>query len=602
MLFFCLVFTCFAEPSLAVESVPNVLMFEIQGNDHVPLEKVLGAISNTKIGQPLDSKNVQLDLESIMAIGYFADVRVKTEDMLGGIKLIFEVIENPAFKELQITGLTKINPNELKPFFTAKPGEIFNATTFKDELGKAINFCKEKKGYLIRYHDTSQLIGSNGVVHVELSELKYGKITIQGLTKTKDYVVRRELQFKEDDIIDFNLLQDSIMKLMQLKIFENPEYRFELTPDPEKVDLVLVVKETVGNGQFYPQLSWSPSTNQLTGSFVISTSNLMGRGQSLSLDASYGSSPSTTLGTSTSTTSNLEFTFSEPWLDSKHTSFQLAMANSDSTIKSTVQSWFPTNPNIYDVDLKQTKLSMSFGRPFGKDLRGNLGLNMERNDIQNPTGSLGSAGPPPVAPIKPDPEGEHKLLFWDNSVDLSLVKNKLVYQDVVSAKEGYYLSGRYKVSNKMFWSAYNYQQVSIEGKWFHQLFPGLVFGTHVTGDWLAGEYPDYDALYLGGMYKLRGYDNYRFSSDPGAKDLIGNQTYLLSTEFRYRTPSNKSMELVVFGDVGQVSNGSSSCIKSDYGMGFRFVIPFMGVLGLDSVFGNSDGASNKLVLSLGETF
>jgi outer membrane protein insertion porin family len=588
---------------MAEQQGPNVMTFEVRGNSHVPEEKVLGAISNSKIGQPISSSNLQLDMQAIMALGYFADVRVKTESLMGGIKVILEVVENPEFKELQLQGLTKMNPNDLRPLFTQKPGEIFNATVFRDDLAKAIRYCKEQKGLLVQYRSSPRIIGQDGIVKLELFELKYGKIIIQGLTKTKDHVVRRELLFKEGDIIDTNVLQKSIIKIMQLRLFDNPEPRFEMTTEPDKVDLILDVKEAVGIGEISPQISWTPTTNEVAGSLVYSTPNLMGLGQSLSLNLNY-----------TATSKNIQFSFVEPWLDSKHTSFQLSMGNTDSTRKSTVFSWFDDpkalyddyhNPMVYNLGLKQTNLALSFGRPLGIDTTVNLGINFEKNDIANPTEiapSPGSPGPPyvPPTPGQKAIDPSQPLTFWDNSLMLSAVKNNLEYQDAFYVSGGYQLSGRFKASSNWLGGAYSYQQIGLDAKKFFSLAPGLVWGIHGSADWLFGDYPDYDALYLGGMYKLRGYNNERYSGDPGSIDLIGTQTTLFNTELRYRTPMNKNVELVLFFDAGNVNNAGVNHFKLDYGAGIRYIVPFFGVIGFDC-FTNSEGIT-RAVLIIGETF
>lgn len=602
MLIFGLGLMIFSQTALA-ESSPNVLTFEVQGNNHIPVEKVLGAISNTKIGQPVKADTLQLDMQAIMALGYFADVRVKTEDLLGGIKVIFVVVENPEFKELQLHGLTKMNPEDLKPLFTQKPGEIFNVAVFRDDLGKAIRFCKEQKGLLVQYRATPQIIGQDGIVKLELFELKYAKIIIQGLTKTKDHVVRRELLFKEGDIIDTNILQKSIIKIMQLRLFDNPDPRFEMTTEPDKVDLILDVKEAVGIGEISPQISWTPTTNELAGSLVYSTPNLMGLGQSLSLNLNY-----------TATSKNIQFSFVEPWLDSKHTSFQLSMGNTDSTRKSTVYSWFDDpiaryekgQPEVYDLALKQTNLSLSFGRPLGVDTTISLGLNFEKNDIKNPTYKPAIPDDPATPLVdefvaeQPEIAPSRSLTFWDNSIVLGAVKNNLRYQDAFYVNGGYQLSGKYKISSNLLGGEYSYQHIGLDAKKFVQLAPNLVWGTHLTTDWLSGDYPDYDALYLGGMYKLRGYNNDRYSGEPGSTDLIGNQSTMFNTELRYRLPTNKSVETVLFFDAGQVNNAGRIQFKSDYGLGIRYIVPFFGVIGFD-YFINSDGVS-RAVLAIGESF
>jgi outer membrane protein assembly factor BamA len=147
---------------------------------------------------------------------------------------------------------------------------------------------------------------------------------------------------------------------------------------------------------------------------------------------------------------------------------------------------------------------------------------------------------------------------------------------------------------------YNYQQIGLDAKKFVQLGPNLVWGAHVAADWLSGDYPDYDALYLGGMFKLRGYNNDRYSGDPGARDLIGTQSTMFNTELRYRMPTNKNIETVLFFDAGQVNNAGVTNFKSDYGLGIRYVVPFFGVIGFD-YFINTDGIS-RAVLAIGESF
>ena len=70
-----------AAPALA-EADPNLLIFEVSGNSHIPAEKILGAVSNSKIGEPIDAQKVQADLQAIMALGYFANVRSATDEYI----------------------------------------------------------------------------------------------------------------------------------------------------------------------------------------------------------------------------------------------------------------------------------------------------------------------------------------------------------------------------------------------------------------------------------------------------------------------------------------------------------------------------------------
>lgn len=580
------------------ETNPTVLLFDVQGNTHIATEKILGTISNVRMGEPLDSKTVQLDMQAIMALGYFADVRVKTEKMFDGVKIIFEVVENPLFKEVRISGLTKMKPDELKSFFSQKPGEVFSTTLFKDDLSKAMKFCQEKKGLFVepKLKGNGISISPEGVIQVELVELRYGKIKITGLVKTKDFVVRRELSAKEGEIIDYALLREDYMKIMRLRLFDSVEPRFENSA-PGTMDLILEVKEAQ-TGTLSLGVSYSENSQEMGGLLSYSEANLMGLGQNLSMDLNIGE-----------TSRNVQFSFYEPWLDDKHTSFGLSMWNSESNINSTMDSWYPGITNIYDLDLARTGLSLSFGRPLWSDITGRIKFNFEKNNIRSAT---------QIFPPDPDPDDTHPdpdtypypeplpslarpLEFWDNSAEIELTKNNLRYQDRNFVDGGYQIMANYSISGKYLGGNFDYQKGVLEGKWFHSLSPNLVFGTRLQGGALFGDCPDYDALYLGGMYKLRGYDDRRYNDPDITYGLIGDKYLLSNTELRYRLPSNKDLEFILFYDIGQMYNsGENSVLKSDYGIGFRYNIPFLGVLRIDQAWNRDNGA--KLVFSLGEMF
>ncbi len=572
---------------VTAETNPMVLMFDVEGNTRVPAEKILGAISNTKIGEPFDAQKIEADMKSIMALGYFSDINLKTEKMFDGVKVIFNVVENPALKEIQIIGLTKVKMEELKPFFTQKPGDVFSAAIFKDDLAKALKYCREKKGLFIEPKTEGQIsISPDGVVRVELVELRYGKIIIKGLEKTKESVLRRELSIREGDIIDYNALKDDYMHIMQLRLFDSVEPRLEKSVIPNAYDVIFEVKEAQ-TGSFSFGVTFGQSDGKVGGVLSYSEGNLMGLGQNISLDLNFSS-----------TEKNAQFSFYEPWLDSKHTSFGVSMWNTDNNFYSTLSTWYPSlGNNDYYIHLIETGLSLSFGRPLAKDTRGQVRFSFQRDNIpagdilDSNNGNTVNLGGNPVLPME----------FWDNSVGLNVTKNKLSYLDRNFVDGGYQLSADYAVSGKYLGGAFNYQKGTLEGKWFHSLSSNLVVGTRLQGAFVTGDYPDYDALYLGGMYKLRGYADQRFDNSL-SKQLIGNQYLLSNTELRYRMPSNKSLEFVLFLDAGQMNNiDGGSSFRSDYGLGLRYNIPLLGVLRLDQAW-NTQGEGNRLVFSLGEMF
>ncbi|HYH04865.1 MAG TPA: BamA/TamA family outer membrane protein, partial [Bacillota bacterium] len=519
-----------------------------------------------RIGETLNREALETDLQAIMGVGYFADVQVKAEKFLNGVKLIFTVIENPLFKEVRITGLTKVKPEELKTMFTQKSGEVFNTVTFKNDLEKITKHYREQKGLFLEPKLKGGLT-ADGVINLEVIELKVGKIKIVGLEKTKEYVVRRELTIKEGEVFDTNLVKEDIYRIGRLRLFDSIDPKMEAGATPNTIDLVIELKEAA-TGSFQIGASYSETTNQMGGLLVFSEDNLMGLGQSISLDTNISEDGN-----------NVSFNFIDPWLDNKGTSFQLSVWNSDSEITSTMNSWGfkPDAKDVngalllpgehYDLDLNRTGMLLSFGRRFWTDTTAKLKFNFEKNTIQKVYRDGDSNEDNNY--IKDVSEAKHSTDFWDNSIGVELVKNKLQNDGRSFVKGGYQLKGSYSIAGPYLGGEYDYQSALLEGKWFRSLTPNLVLGTRLQGNFIHGDYPDYDRLYMGGMFKLRGYEDRRFDNSY-TEDLIGSGYVLSNTELRYRLPANKSLEFVVFGDVGQITDSDSKGLKYDYGVGIRY--------------------------------
>ena len=566
-----MVFMIVFASSVTAQANPRIYMFDVEGNEKIPATEILGVVNNSRIGEQLDPKKVQSDMQEIMNLGYFSDVEVTTEKMFDGIKLTFVVFENPSFKEVKITGLTKVKPEEVQHFFSQKPGEIFNTNVFGQDLMKLKNYCRETKGLFVESKTPGVNFDPDGTIRMELVELKYGKTVILGMVKTEEQVVRRELSFKEGDIIDYNLLREDYARLTRLRLFDSINLRWEKSVDPEKMDLVIEVTEAL-TGSFEAGMSYGEESGNVGGFVKFTEGNLMGLGQSVSIDVSFDGD-----------SDNIRFSFYEPWLDDKHTSFGLSQWNSETEIDATMRSWGGGSDDVHEIDLDRTGISLSFGRQFWKDTTARLRLNFEENKISKIDDGEATLGP-----------SEHSLEFWDNSAELELTRNKLVYADSQFVSGGHYLSAGYTAAGKILGGEFDYNKYMLEGKWFKTIAPNLVWGTRLQGVYLTGDYPDYDALYLGGMYKLRGYDGNRFENEETRK-LIGDQTLLLNTELRYRLSSNKNIEFVLFYDAGQVNSHAAD----DYGVGIRVNIPYLGMLRFDQAWTDS---GKEFVFSLGEMF
>src|SRR4029079_5523905 len=133
------------------------------------------------------------------------------------------------------------------------------------------------------------------------------RLTFTGNTTTHDNVIRREVRLVEDGVFNTEALKYSVKRLNQLGYFKpleggSKDVDVQKTPGTDnKVDVKLKLEEQNRN-----QLTFGAGVSEFEGFFgqmSFSTSNFMGRGESLTLSAQAGSRAQ-----------NYSLAFTEPFL------------------------------------------------------------------------------------------------------------------------------------------------------------------------------------------------------------------------------------------------------------------------------------------------
>ena len=142
--------------------------------------------------------------------------------------------------------------------------------------------------------DVDFQINKGGLVYIN-------RISITGNTNTRDKVIRRQLDIVEGDLYSSSKLKNSYGNLNRLRYFEEVDLQTEKSPDKNKMNVNIRVKEK-NTGMFMVGAGYS-ATDQAIIMAQITQQNFLGYGQILSLKASLGS-----------TTNMYELSFIEPWL------------------------------------------------------------------------------------------------------------------------------------------------------------------------------------------------------------------------------------------------------------------------------------------------
>lgn len=88
---------------------------DVMGNRRFTDVEILKYVK-TRVGEPFSAEQVQLDVQTILATGFFDKIqtRVITEEgARGGLVITFEVWEMPVIKELKFEGLRNIEDSEI---------------------------------------------------------------------------------------------------------------------------------------------------------------------------------------------------------------------------------------------------------------------------------------------------------------------------------------------------------------------------------------------------------------------------------------------------------------------------------------------------------
>ncbi|MGM0472489.1 MAG: POTRA domain-containing protein, partial [Bacillota bacterium] len=72
----------------------EITAIEIEGNKTIKEQQILEQIE-TEEGAEVDPEQLKRDLQAIFDLGHFFDVQVLFDNQESGVKLIFEVVENP---------------------------------------------------------------------------------------------------------------------------------------------------------------------------------------------------------------------------------------------------------------------------------------------------------------------------------------------------------------------------------------------------------------------------------------------------------------------------------------------------------------------------
>jgi outer membrane protein insertion porin family len=241
------------------------------------------------------------DIETMRYSAFAGTTYVSVPDLY--IKVYVDEGERYYFGNFSWEGNGIFKDDKISSILKVKEGDIYNQEKYNEMLFKLYEIYQdegywylnvdEKKTPRDQKLDVHFSITENDPVHVRL-------IHIEGNTKTKDKVIRRELKVVPNTIFKRSVLGRSIREVMILDFFANVTPDWNIL-DNGDIDLIIKVEEKP-TGQFQLGAGYS-ARDKLVGTLGLGMPNFLGGGQTVSFNIDHGSQRTT-----------FSVSYFEPWL------------------------------------------------------------------------------------------------------------------------------------------------------------------------------------------------------------------------------------------------------------------------------------------------
>ncbi len=302
---------------------PTVLITEviIEGiGDHPDRDRLqLAAYDAMQVrpGGTVTRNDLQIDLESIYATGWFAGVRIEPKNGPLGIQLIVTVQPNPMLTKVELDiGEAQIPKSVIDEIFLTDYGRTLNLNSLQLRM-KEIKDWYVKQGFSLARITGPSRVTSQGVVTVNVIEGSVAAVEVQFLNKegddrdengnpvkgkTRTWVVKREISIKPGDIFNRSQLEGDIKRLYGTSLFS--DVKVTLKPVPGRPGTVMIVLGIIeqSTGSLSGGIGYSGAQG-VFGTAGLQESNFFGRAWQISTNFTYGQYGGL-----------LDVGFSDPWI------------------------------------------------------------------------------------------------------------------------------------------------------------------------------------------------------------------------------------------------------------------------------------------------
>ena len=560
------------------------------------------------------------------------------------------------YRNIEWIGNTKYPAEALSQRLDIKKGDVFDQANLEKRLNQAddaVASLYSDHGYLFFQAIPVEVQVDNDSIDLQIriyegKQARINRVTISGNDRTNEHVIRREIWTHPGDLYSKSDIMNTLRQLAALSYFD-PE-KLDVKPMPNQadgtVDLEYVVVERAsdqielsggwGGGMVIGTLGLSFTNFSAKNLFNLDSYSPLpsGDGQRLSIHAQ----------TSGKHYRSLSFSFTEPWLggrkpNSLTVSFYHTVRSSGNVYKSNISQF-----------MKITGASVGLGRRLSwPDRHFTLynEISYQRYNIQN------------YAILSEFSTGISNNLSFTTVIGRNSLDQPLYPRSGANISLSLQLTPPYSlIRDKRFWELNNNEKKSLDGNttaireeearrkyrliefhkwkfkadWFNAIYQNLVLRTNFEFGLLGyyyyrWGYSPFESFQLGGdgmqggnyyygydVIPLRGYDNGSNGNGSLTAYPQGNIYQKLSVELRYPLIMKESTTIwaSAFFDAGnswyEMKEYNPYSLYRSAGVGVRFYLPMLGLLGLDWGYGfdhnprNPGSNGSQFAFTIGQAF
>ncbi len=262
----------------------------ISGLETVP-EHVAEELIDLPLGEPLRRIDVQMVLSRIRDSVYFSDVEVVPQQGPERDSVILQwnleerdLIEEPARIEgIVLEGITRYEEDAVYALLGEIPTDPIDNYGLLRILEGVYDLYSDAGYMMVRFAAEES---TDGNLRVRIDEGRISEIVLDGITHSKDYVIRNKLTIEEGRILNRADYLVTYQNLTSLGYFKSVDLAPEWVDDGVRV--TVTVSEKTRLGGFEGSMALDPRTAALVGELELRQKNLFGTGQNVSLSYSRG--------------------------------------------------------------------------------------------------------------------------------------------------------------------------------------------------------------------------------------------------------------------------------------------------------------------------